>query len=221
MFVALAQGEFWPLPEEPAKPSAMELQRAGERAAGTTEAAQLKVYWPTIKTTMPSLSTLGRDLATLESEYERARVTAEMLRRPDLAAKALAGRQRTRGLFERWKPVGEALRRWVSTWESLAAATGEFYWLGDLAVLPLIPIAAIGAAALVAGTGLALLKEYARERAILADVKAGVISAEEAARILQAGAPPKAPLTATMENLPVIIAVGAAAIAGLWLLTSQ
>lgn len=236
MRVGLGQGEvYWTAAdivaaEREAAAAALARQRAGEREPGisVTETASrsalesFRASWVSLKGRLGELTGLARNLADLQGRWERARVAADLRRQPGVAAAAAAGRARAAGLLARWRPVDAQLRGWLDTWRRTSEAMADVYFIGELTqlgALPLIPIAAVAAAGVVAATGLALLKEYARERALLADVERQVLTPEQAAALLRAGAPPAKPagaVTAIMENLPTILAVGTGAVVLLW-----
>lgn len=152
-------------------------------------------YWNTIKSEISTILGLGNSLYSIQNEYVNLANRAAVVGEDSLVQEAQAGADRTSSMFVTWTSIKNKLSEWLPNWLKMTeeAETGlaGLSGLGFLFALP-----AWGIAMLVAG-GMAALayivtnwqrlnKDYKSELSVLQAVRDGVITAEQASKIIQA-----------------------------------
>jgi len=158
-------------------------------------------YWNKFKSMWSNLLNAGAELIGLQTKYEDLLERAQKVGDEDLSGKIGERLLQVTDDYSLWQEIKAKIDLWVPNWLKIekestgvesAASSEEHYFWGGFGILPALPAWAI--AMLIAGgltalvfivnEGMKLLKRLYAERAIIADIERGVLTAEEAAKLI-------------------------------------
>lgn len=195
---------------------------------GAEDESTIKKAWNSIKDKLYTFRILGNSLLKMLGITQNLRSRALKVK-PELVQKIDDTSNKLNSMKLLWNEVISSINKYEAEWQKLTKFFGfsgfnelsEYYdenyertedtELGFIFTLP-IAIAAVGGLTFVASKGISLLKDYAVQRKVLQDLENEIITAEQAATVLQAtnktGKPFVSLFGGSSSTIPIVMGVG-------------